>query len=175
MRCGGPAPRSYTSLWLWLGVPAVALIVVLGIVGSPAKPPERNRAATPAPVAAPREQPVVAPAPPAPAPEPPPAVTVTAEQLRKDYEANEVSADDRYRKQALLVTGRVDSIKKDFSDHPYVVLATSNRFEGVHARFARGTAEAALGTLSRGDKVTLRCIGDNVMMGSPQLKGCILQ
>lgn len=101
-------------------------------------------------------------------------ITVSAEQLRKDYKANEVSADERYRGKPLLVTGAVKAIKKDILDNPYVQLSTSNMFETVDAHFADGAA-AALGKLAPGNKTTVRCVGDNVLIGSPQLKDCVLQ
>lgn len=101
-----------------------------------------------------------------------PPIGVSAEQLRKDYKANEVSADERYRGHALLVTGAVRAVKKDILDDPYVELSTSNDFESVPAHFAE---TGALGKLSRGDRITVRCIGNNVVIGSPQLKDCVLQ
>jgi hypothetical protein len=121
----------------------------------------------------PAPAPVTAPKAAAPAPTEQP-IGVTAEQLRKDYEANEVSADDRYRGKPLLVTGTLHAIKKDLFDAPYIELETSNQFEGVWAHFAKSDA-GSLGKLSRGYRVTVRCIGHNVVMGSPQLEDCVLQ
>jgi tRNA_anti-like len=100
------------------------------------------------------------------------AVVVSADQLHADYKANEVGADNAYRGKALRVTGAVQAIKKDFTDAPYLVLWTKNEFEGVHARFEN---DAALAQLRVGQHVTVRCIGDNVVMGSPVLRGCVLE
>lgn len=101
-----------------------------------------------------------------------PAIDVSPEQLRSDYKANEISADQRYRGKVLRVTGMVKAIKKDFMDDPYVVLGTSNMFEGVHARFEDA---AGLSGLRQGSTITVRCIGNNVVLGSPMLKHCVLE
>jgi hypothetical protein len=71
----------------------------------------------------------------------------------------------------LSVTGVVRSISKDITDSPYVVLKTENEFQGVHARFADA---AGLSGLAPGTSVTVRCRGNNVIIGSPQLKDCVL-
>lgn len=166
---------------------AIAAFVVIVAIGSNAckdsdQPllrmvdPPRSTALPAALPAAPTTEP--APPPPMPTPEPmasPAAdVSVSAEQLRRDYEANEVSADDKYRNKMLTVTGIVTAVKKDPFDQPYVVLATSNMFEGVHARFTP-EGDSDLRSFLRGDKIVVRCVGNNVTIGSPQLKNCVLQ
>jgi hypothetical protein len=99
-------------------------------------------------------------------------VDVTADRLQADYAANEVGADNVYRGKVLRVTGAVQAIKKDITDHPYMILWTRNEFEGVQARF---DTDGALGRVSTGQHVTVRCIGDNVIMGSPMLRQCVLE
>ena len=101
-----------------------------------------------------------------------PAIEVTADQLHKDYKANEVSADSTYRGKILRVTGAVKSINKGITDRPYIILWTTNEYEGVHANFAD---EGTLGTLKIGDHITVRCRGDMMIIGSPMLKDCVLQ
>ena len=100
------------------------------------------------------------------------AVGVTSDRLQADYAANEVNADDLYRGKVLRVTGAVQAIRKDITDHPYMVLWTKNEFEGVQARF---DTDGALAGIKVGQHVTVRCIGDNVIMGSPMLRRCILE
>lgn len=56
---------------------------------------------------------------------PQPTVTVTAAKLFTDYQANEVSADSKYKNQRLAVSGTVSSIRKDFTDSIVVELATA--------------------------------------------------
>jgi hypothetical protein len=181
----GAAPRRI-PIWAILVV-VVFWIVVIAVVEqdlatgrdrTPAEPPRITMPApAPAPALAPRpEAPAEAPVTPTAtvsAPDEPP-VNVTSEQLRRDYDGNEVSADERYRGKVLDVTGIVKAVKKDFRDQPYVELATSNMFQSVHARFAASDAGELKG-FKRGDKLIIRCIGNNVVIGSPQLKDCVLQ
>jgi hypothetical protein len=100
------------------------------------------------------------------------AVEVSADQLQADYAANEVAADNRYRRRVLRVTGAVQAIKKDIMDRPYVVLWTRDQFSGVHAHFE---TDGALAGIKVNQRVAVRCIGDNVIMGSPLLRRCILE
>lgn len=111
--------------------------------------------------------------PPPPAPEGPP-ITVSAEQLYKAYKTNEISADEQYRGRVLIVTGEVKGIKKDFTDKPYLELKTSGPFEDVAAHVQPERA-GSLRALSPGARVTVVCMGNNVIMGSPQLAECVLQ
>lgn len=99
------------------------------------------------------------------------AINVSADQLQVDYQANEVSADNQYKGKVLRVSGAVQAIKKGITDKPYVVLWTKNEFEGVHANFE---SEQGLSGIAVGQHITVRCIGDNVIMGSPMLRDCIL-
>src|SRR5690348_8474085 len=60
-------------------------------------------------------------------------VSVTAMELAKDYHANEVAADEKYKDKRLDVTGRVQSIDKDVFDNMVVHMATDNEFMAVMA------------------------------------------
>lgn len=106
-----------------------------------------------------------------PAPAPAPGIDVTADQLHLAYGTNEVSADATYRTRPLRVTGSVQAIRKDFTGTPYIVLWTTNEFQGVHARFADSRG---LERLAPGMHVTVRCIGAGMVAGRPILGGCVL-
>lgn len=69
-----------------------------------------------------------------------------------------------YRGKVLRVSGVVDAIKKGISDDPYVVLRAANEFLGVHANFEDA---GGLSGLTPGKRIVVRCIGNNVIMGSP--------
>jgi hypothetical protein len=101
-----------------------------------------------------------------------PPVEVTATKLANDYKANEVSADELYRDKVLRVSGVVDSIRKGITDDPYVVIRAGNAFMGVHANFENA---GGLAGLAPGKQIVVRCIGNNVIMGSPMLKDCVLE
>ncbi len=102
----------------------------------------------------------------------PAAVEVTARQLFADYQENEVSADSAYRGKVLRVSGKITRIGKDILDDPFLELATSNQFMGVLAKFKSGGG--GLDGMKRGERVTVRCRGDNVFAGSPILADCAL-
>ena len=45
---------------------------------------------------------------------------------------------------------------------------------GVHARFRPGE-DAVLSKFQHGDKAVVRCLGNGLSIGSPQLKDCVLE
>lgn len=155
---------------------AVALAVVVGalvssdrgarVVPPPARPPAPLEPVRPALAAPPAPQPD-----PPPPPQADPPIEVSSAQLGKDYDANEVSADDRYRGRTLRVTGIVYAVRKDFRDRPILELATSNQFVHVHAHF---DSPASLAKLLRGDKAVVLCVGAAALMG-PVLEGCVIE
>ena len=56
----------------------------------------------------------------------PDAPTYSARSMYSDYEANEVSGDNKYKGKEFFVTGTVHSIGKDIMGRPYIGLQTSN-------------------------------------------------
>lgn len=102
-------------------------------------------------------------------------VEVTAGQLAVDYRANEVNADAKYKGKVLHVTGKVQGIKKDFRDRPYIELATPNEFMPVHASFegAPEWTSSALRQLQQNQRVGMSCRGAGMVMGDPVLRGCV--
>ncbi len=99
-------------------------------------------------------------------------IAVSSQQLLAAYEANEVAADNLYKGKGLAVTGRVDGINKDFMDQVYVLLDTGNEFQTIQAHGL--SADVAAG-LQKGQSVTLECVGDGFMIGSPVLNACKLR
>jgi hypothetical protein len=168
-RCGAPVRRGI-GLGKILGLGVVALIVVGAVGAAGKKDKQRQEVATPTtPPVAPgkkdkQRQEVATPT--------TPPVEVSATRLASDYKENEVNADELYRGKVLRVSGVVDSIKKGITDKPYVVIKTDNQFMGVHANF---DDSAGLSGLAAGKQITVRCIGNNVVMGSPMLKDCVLE
>jgi len=164
-RCGAP-PKSRRGAVIFFVLSMAFLLIIVGAV----RAADRAVEATSEPAAAEQR-----PDPPAPAAAPRQAtVYVSADQLFKDYEANEVSADERYRGKVLVVTGKVTGVKKGILDDPYIELATSGPYQSVWAHFPEERA-GSLRALARGARITVRCIGDNVTIGMPQLKDCVLQ
>ena len=90
---------------------------------------------------------------------------ISAPDLYADYEANEVSADDKYKNKIIAVSGTVESINKDFLDKPYIILGTNNYLSAVACSFED---EKKLKSLSKGDYVTIigKCVGKTNVFGS---------
>lgn len=105
------------------------------------------------------------------APPPAPPIDVTAKDLQRAYDANEVAADQQYRGRVLRVTGSVRSIDKDFTDQPIVWLRTRD-FGGVMSYFDDASGPASL---RKGQKVTVRCVGGGRTIDSPVLRRCVLE
>jgi hypothetical protein len=101
---------------------------------------------------------------------------LSAVDLCSNYEANEISADDRYKGKVLAVTGKVESIGKDILDDMFVVLAGSNEeysMVGVQCSFSN-SQKSTLISLRKGETVTVKGRCDGKMM-YVQLKGCVFQ
>lgn len=102
--------------------------------------------------------------------EPPPAaLQVAAPKLFDDYQSNEVAADQQYKGKTLEVAGTVSGISKNAFGSIYVELRTSNEFMGIHAN---GLPENVAAGLTKGQKITVRCTGNGLLMGSPMLDDC---
>lgn len=98
---------------------------------------------------------------------------VSAIQLFKDYKANKVSADLNYRGKSLLVNGVIDSINKNITNAPYLAISGGGPSKMVRAHFPKSELPKLSG-LKRGQKITVACIGDSMLTGSPVLKGCAI-
>lgn len=100
-------------------------------------------------------------------------IELSAQQFFSDYSNNELSADTLYKGKALLLTGEVDEIKKDFSDDTYLTLKTDHLFRSVRAKL-NDDQLAKAASLQQGQTVVLKCIGSSMMMGSPAVKNCTI-
>ncbi|MHC5079772.1 MAG: OB-fold protein, partial [Planctomycetota bacterium] len=101
-----------------------------------------------------------------------PALTVSAAQLFKDYEENEVAADEKYKGKILQVSGEVSDIGKDIMDKMYVNLKTENMFMHVQCYFSDKHKDK-LKTMKKGQQVTIKGKCDGKLMGV-NLRGCLL-
>lgn len=103
----------------------------------------------------------------------PPALTITADRLMREYEANEVAADRRYKGKVIVVTGVIDSIGTDVLDTLYVVLqAESEGLSRVQCYFGDSHA-TELSQLREGVRIDIkgRCGGKFMNI---QLRGCTI-
>lgn len=108
-----------------------------------------------------------------------PALQVSSVELYEAYEANEVSADKKYKNKTLEVSGKVIDINKNSIDESEIIVKLNglvdNEYEimGISCYFdASHTDEAA--NLSKGQKITILGLCDGNLMGV-NLKGCSIK
>jgi hypothetical protein len=98
--------------------------------------------------------------------------SVTAMTLWRQYEANEVSADNYYKGRVFRVSGTVQSIDKDFLDNIVVRLESPNEFMSTSATID-GSGATRAAQLRKGDHVVLTCVVKGRIIGSPVLDDCV--
>lgn len=103
-------------------------------------------------------------------------IQVKASELLSAYKNNEIAANQQFKDKTLLVTAIVESIDAGLMDEPYLVLKAGDQFEfnKPQAHLAKSDANKAA-TLSKGQQVVLRCIGNSEIAGTPMLKDCVIQ
>lgn len=94
-----------------------------------------------------------------------------ATQMVKDFEANEISALQKYDVGEFKVTGQVLAIDSDIMDNPMVRMGGANDFIGASASLDEEHKPWAA-KLTKGQKVTLICDGVAEAIGIPQLENC---
>ena len=103
-------------------------------------------------------------------------IQVKASELLNAYKNNEVAANQQFKDKTLMVTAIVESIEAGLMDEPYLVLKAGDQFEfnKPQARLAKSD-ESKAASLSKGQQITLRCIGNSEVGGTPMLKDCVIQ
>ncbi len=99
-------------------------------------------------------------------------ISITAEQLYKDYEANEIAADQKYKNKSIKVTGTVRVIGKTIGDAPFINLATGNYSHQVMVSFPAKVYDNELAKYSSGTQVEITgtCRGRTLGMVSISLR-----
>ncbi len=105
-----------------------------------------------------------------------PAIEVSANELLKAYNDNEVGANAKYKGKVLLINATVDSISADFNDDPFLVLKAGGQYEfsQPQAHLVKSEHDKAA-ELKKGQKITLKCIGNSEIAGTPMLDKCVIQ
>lgn len=98
-------------------------------------------------------------------------ITVDADELAKDYKANEVAADRTYKGKPVQVIGHVKSIEKDAFGKIIVSLDAKGSFMGIRGTVDDSEADASA-DLQKGKVIALVCTGDGMTIGTPMLKKC---
>jgi len=101
-------------------------------------------------------------------------INISAEKLMKEYEENEVAADQKYKNKLIEVSGTIENIGKDLFENPYIALETDPEDEFsltlIQCGFKKSD-EAQLASLIKGKKITLQGTGDGILLNI-QLKNC---
>jgi hypothetical protein len=110
---------------------------------------------------------------------------VSAEDVAKAYEENQVAADQAYYGKELLVTGVVASINSGLGNQPYIVFRSPNPFSGPQASFSGSLlksltssptdpsdVEKRIAGLKKGQKITLVCKGGGSVVGTASFSDC---
>jgi len=84
-----------------------------------------------------------------------PSYTLTAEQLYREYDSNEVSADAKYKGKVIIVSGTIQDIGKDIMDDAYIVIGGRGFLDGVQCTFTKGQ-QSSVARLSKGQRVTVK-------------------
>jgi hypothetical protein len=102
-------------------------------------------------------------------------LTVEMADLLAAYEGNEVGADIKYKGKYIKTTGIVSGISKNVFDSIFVTLGTGKDYESpdLHSYFSdKFTSQIA--SLNKGQKLTIICKIDGLVIMSIQGKDCSL-
>jgi hypothetical protein len=100
-----------------------------------------------------------------------PPIAVTPEQLKREYDENEVAADQKYKGRTLLVDAVLSAIDKNFANDIVLRLRAGRQLDAVSATLdQRDAAQAA--ALKRGEAISLACRGGTRILGRPNLEDC---
>ena len=80
---------------------------------------------------------------------------INAYELRAEYEANEVAADEKYEDKIAYVEGVIDGFGKTIGDYPYIILDDGVYFVSVQCIFQKEHT-SAIAALKEGQEVTIR-------------------
>jgi tRNA_anti-like/GYF domain 2 len=90
---------------------------------------------------------------------------VLLKTLLSEYKDNEVRADQQFKGQLIVTSGKVGDVKKDFLNHIYVTVGNGGPFEiPVVQCFPIAGQESKAAALSKGDTVTIQGRVDGLMM-----------
>lgn len=115
-------------------------------------------------------------------------VECTAAKYYRDYHANEVAADAKYKGKWVRVTGTVGHVAKAVGGTPYLMIpADGYGMAQVHAGLLKAQVEIdsngnatarelkdIAGALRPGEKISVECIGGGMTMTFPQLNECLI-
>jgi len=106
-------------------------------------------------------------------PSPPKAIEVSPAALVRQYDENEIKADNDYEGKVLRVTGPVSDIGKDLMGSIFVTLDGGHPVREVQVLFDDSHADK-IANLSKGDRITIRGTCEGLMM-NVQIHDAVLE
>lgn len=102
-------------------------------------------------------------------------IKVSAKNIIAEYEANEVSADNKYKDKKIEITGRIAEIKKTIWDTLYVEIGNGDQysFRNAQAYFSDENNDI-LANLKKGQNITVICTGGGLII-NVQLEDCSIK
>tara|TARA_B100000989_G_scaffold222976_1_gene170516 strand:+ start:306 stop:722 length:417 start_codon:yes stop_codon:yes gene_type:complete len=100
-----------------------------------------------------------------------PSVTISASKLYKEYNENEIAADEKYKGKIIEITGVIRDIGNDIMDNAYITLVGNEYFGDIQCYF---NEKSVVAKLSKGKKITVigSCSG---LMINVQINNCIVR
>jgi len=106
--------------------------------------------------------------------EQPSEITISATQLYREYDANQVAADAKYKDKIATVSGRVQNIGKDITDTAYLVIGGEGFLDGVQCMFSEGQ-QSEIANIQKGMSVTAKGKISGQAIGNVLMRNCSLQ
>jgi hypothetical protein len=105
----------------------------------------------------------------------PSVITISAPAIVKEYLDNEVAADHKYKGKIVRMTAKIKDIGKDILGDPYITFSDGEEysFRSVQCFFKK-SEQAKIGTLRKGQTVTIDGTVDGLMM-NVLLKDCVFK
>lgn len=102
-------------------------------------------------------------------------IAVQAKELYECFEANEVSAEDKYKDKDIYIKGIIASITTNASGNPVVALRTGkNTFSKVHCIFPKD-ARSLVGKLKKGESVIINGNCSGMSLGEIFITNCNIE
>ena len=100
-----------------------------------------------------------------------PNLIVSARKLYKEYNANEIAADEKYKGKIIQVTGIIRDIGNDIMDNAYITLIGDQYFGDIQCYFREKSIVAGL---SKGNRIIVMGSCSGLMM-NVHLNNCIVK
>ena len=100
-----------------------------------------------------------------------PSITISASKLYKEYNENEIAADEKFKGKIIEVTGVIRDIGNDIMDNAYITLVGNEYFGDIQCYF---NEKSVVAKLSKGKRITVigSCSG---LMINVQINNCIVR